>query len=83
VLAGIHNANKQHQVARMYDVFGRWSLSSRCYLAAFIAIMTVFLMMMNISLSLTETYCEISMTSEQCRGFVGVSDYYRNWLTLK
>jgi hypothetical protein len=33
----------QQQVARMYDVFGRWMLSSKCYLAAFIAI-TEFLM---------------------------------------
>jgi hypothetical protein len=28
----------QQQVARMYDVFGSWMLSSKCYLAAFIAI---------------------------------------------
>jgi hypothetical protein len=44
----------QQQVARMYmyDVFGRWILSSKCYLqnvAAFIAI-TAFLMWPNIIL---------------------------------
>jgi hypothetical protein len=33
----------------MYDVFGRWILSSKCYLAAFIAI-TAFLMWPNIIL---------------------------------
>jgi hypothetical protein len=39
----------QPQVARMYDVFGRWILSSKCYLAAFIAIIS-FLMWPNIIL---------------------------------
>jgi hypothetical protein len=39
----------QQQVARMYDVFGRWILSSKCYLAAFIAI-KAFLMWLNIIL---------------------------------
>jgi hypothetical protein len=33
----------------MYDVFGRWMLSSKCYLAAFIAI-KAFLMWPNIIL---------------------------------
>jgi hypothetical protein len=41
----------QQQVARMYDVSGRWILSSKCYLAAFIAIKT-FLMWPNIILEL-------------------------------
>jgi hypothetical protein len=43
---------KQQQLARMYDVFGRWFLSSKCYLAAFIAI-TAFLMWPNIILEFT------------------------------
>jgi hypothetical protein len=37
--------SKEQQVARMYNVFGRWILSSKCYLASFIAItLTAFLM---------------------------------------
>jgi hypothetical protein len=56
VQAAIHNADSQQQVARMYDVFGRLILSSKCYLAAFIAI-TAFPMWPNIVLmSLTDTY---------------------------
>jgi hypothetical protein len=34
-------------MACMYDVFGRWILSLKCYLATFIAI-TAFLMWLNI-----------------------------------
>jgi hypothetical protein len=39
----------QQQVARMYNVFGHWILSSKRYLAAFIAT-TAFLMWPNIIL---------------------------------
>jgi hypothetical protein len=41
----------QQQVARMYDVIGRWILSSKCYLAGFIAL-TSFLMWPNIIIEL-------------------------------
>jgi hypothetical protein len=56
----------QQQVTRMYDVFWPLELSSKCYLAAFIAIFA-FLMWPNIILEFNRycTYCEISTISEQ------------------
>jgi hypothetical protein len=59
----------------MYDVFNRWILSSKCYLAAFIAI-TAFLMWPNIILEFNRNQRHPSS------GFGGVVDYYRNRLTL-
>jgi hypothetical protein len=75
VLAGsitlILRLSNQQQVARKYDVFGRWILSSKCYLAAFIAITGVLAGSITLILRLSNqqqvarTYCEISTWAVQ------------------
>jgi hypothetical protein len=62
----------------MYNVFWPLELSSMCYLAAFIAI-TAFLMWPNIIL---EQKHAVKYQRHLSSGFGGVSDYYRNRLTL-
>jgi hypothetical protein len=75
ILQNIRLLNQQ-QVARMYDVFGRWILSSKCYLAAFIAI-TAFLKWPNIIIEFSRN---LLWNINDIRAVV--SDYYKNRLTL-